>query len=167
MTAPLMQSLTERMVGAGLAVLRFNFRGVGTSSGAWSGGINEVNDVGAAVERATEDELPLSICGWSFGAATSLRWQAVAQSDLTWVGVSPPVPPKSSLSMPGPDDLQDAKRTIIFGERDQLINVDDARAYASTIEAAFHTMAGSDHFFHFREDRVAELLIQGLVDPVS
>ena len=164
MTAPLMEALTARLVRAGLAVLRFNFRGVGSSTGTWGGGVAEVHDVAAAVERAQTWDVPMSICGWSFGAATSLRWQAVAKSELTWAGIAPPVPPKSPLRMPGPVDLKAAKRTFIIGDRDQLIDVEDSRAYAMSHGATFHLLAGSDHFFHFQEDRVADLLIPALDD---
>lgn len=162
MTAPLMQALTERLVEAGYAVLRFNFRGVATSSGSWDGGVGELHDVAAAVTHAESRSLPMSICGWSFGAATSLRWQAVAQSDLTWVGIAPPVPPASNMSMPNLEDLPAARRTIIMGDRDQLIDIHDSEAYATSIEAEFHLLTGSDHFFHFREDRVADLMITAL-----
>jgi hypothetical protein len=162
MTAPLMNGVTERLVAAAFSVLRFNFRGVGASSGAWDNGIGEIHDVDAAVEQAQGEDLPVAICGWSFGGATSLRWQAVSKSDLPWVGISPPVPPNSEYNMPGPADLSPARRTIIIGDRDQLINVEDSRAYADALGAEFHLMTGSDHFFYFREDRVAELVIAGL-----
>ena len=163
MTAPLMEGITSFLVDAGIAVLRFNFRGVGRSTGVWGGGINELADVGAAVDHAKARQLTLSIAGWSFGAATSLRWQAVEHSDLTWVGIAPPVPPKYQLSMPGPEDLDPARRTIIIGDRDQLIDVDDCQTYAETIGAEFRLLAGSDHFFYFREERVAELMIPALI----
>ena len=164
MTAPLMEALTARLVEAGLAVLRFNFRGVGTSTGIWDSGVGEIHDVAAAVDHAEMRGLPMSICGWSFGGAISLRWQAVARSELTWVGIAPPVPPRSSVSMPGPEDLQSAKRTIIIGDRDQLIDVEDARVYAAALGAEFHVLNGSDHFFHFREDQVGKLLVPALQD---
>ena len=79
-------------------------------------------------------------------------------------GIAPPVPPKSSLPMPGPEDLKAGKRTFIIGDRYQMIDVEDSRAYAMSHGATFHLLAGSDHFFHFREDRVADLLIPALDD---
>ena len=80
MTVPLMNGVTDVVVSRGVAVLRFNFRGVEESTGVWSGGIDEIDDIAAAVEtaRSAYPDLPLSIAGWSFGAATSLRWIAIA-----------------------------------------------------------------------------------------
>lgn len=162
MTAPLMRGVTKRLTLAGLAVLRFNFRGVGASTGSWGRGISEIHDVEAAVTHAEGRGLPLAIAGWSFGAATSLRWQAVEQSDLPWVGIAPPVPPAYDIQMPTPWDLDPAPRTVIMGDRDQLIDLDASRSYAESIGATFHVVEGSDHFFHFREGRVAELMVPTL-----
>ncbi|MGI9602022.1 MAG: alpha/beta hydrolase, partial [Acidimicrobiales bacterium] len=76
MRAPLMHKVMKALTGNGLAVLRFNFRGVGTSKGEWSGGVGEMDDVAAAVAEARGGYDSVAVAGWSFGAATSLRWQA-------------------------------------------------------------------------------------------
>jgi len=63
---------------AGLAVLRFNFRGVGESEGEHDGGPGEVRDAAAAVDwlRAEYPELPLWVGGFSFGARTTTELAA-------------------------------------------------------------------------------------------
>lgn len=162
MNAPLMRAVTHHLVSGGISVLRFNFRGVGESSGTWDNGVGEIHDVDAAVELALEQPLPVTVVGWSFGAATSLRWQAVNRSELPWVGIAPPVPPAADYSLPGVDDLAEAPRTIIIGDRDQLVDPTHAEAYAASIGARFELMTGSDHFFYFREERVAELVLAAL-----
>ena len=50
----------------------------------------------------------------------------------------------------------------MLGDRDQFVTVDELRAYADSIAAELVVMAGSDHFFHFRDQRVAEYVAQGL-----
>ena len=58
----------------GFPVLRFNFRGVGTSTGEHDYGRGEIDDVRTAVEwMKREYDLPLIFAGFSFGAATGLR----------------------------------------------------------------------------------------------
>ena len=58
----------------GLPVLRFNFRGVGTSTGEHDYGRGEIDDVRTAVEwMKSEFDLPLIFAGFSFGAATGVR----------------------------------------------------------------------------------------------
>lgn len=158
MSAPLMHKVTKRLVAAGYAVLRFNFRGVGGSSGEWSGGEGEVNDVAAAVAEATTRGLPLALAGWSFGAATALRWQAVAQDTSPFVGIAPPVLTEYMDSPPQGTELAPARRLLILGDRDQFVAVPDLESYAGSIGAKVEVIPGSDHFFYFREDRVSALI---------
>ncbi|MCY4187213.1 MAG: alpha/beta hydrolase [Bryobacterales bacterium] len=59
----------------GAAVLRFNFRGVGTSSGSYDGGLGEQDDLRAAMQYMRERYAgrALSVGGFSFGSTVSLR----------------------------------------------------------------------------------------------
>ena len=59
----------------GTAVLRFNFRGVGKSTGTYDGGAGEQNDLRAAVLSVRERHpgLPLTVGGFSFGARVALK----------------------------------------------------------------------------------------------
>lgn len=58
----------------GFPVLRFNFRGAGTSEGEHDHGRGEVEDVRTALDWLdSEFHLPILFCGFSFGAATGLR----------------------------------------------------------------------------------------------
>ena len=163
MTAPLMEKVTSVLVERGLAVLRFNFRGVGRSTGHWADGVGEIDDVHAAVAAAVDDypSLQLGIAGWSFGAATSLLWEAREGSTLPWVGIAPPVMRDGVARLPPPDALVAAHRTFIIGDRDQFVTVDQIQDYASEIGAEVHLLRGSDHFF-FREARVADVVATAL-----
>lgn len=57
------------------AVLRFNFRGVGRSTGSYGDGIAEVEDVSAALDfmAARYAGVPLWLAGFSFGARVGLK----------------------------------------------------------------------------------------------
>lgn len=58
----------------GSTVLRFNFRGVGRSTGTYGEGIAEAEDVRAALDFLAEryENLPLWLAGFSFGARVGL-----------------------------------------------------------------------------------------------
>ena len=62
------------LVERGAATLRFNFRGVGNSTGAHDGGQGEKDDLGAALAWSREryPDLPLWLAGYSFGAVMVL-----------------------------------------------------------------------------------------------
>lgn len=65
------RALRER----GLAVLRFNFRGVGRSAGAYDEGRGEMDDVRAALDFMHErfEQRPMLLAGFSFGSWVGLR----------------------------------------------------------------------------------------------
>jgi alpha/beta superfamily hydrolase len=58
----------------GAAVLRFNFRGVGRSSGSYGGGVDEEDDARAALDFLDQRApgVPLWMAGFSFGARVGL-----------------------------------------------------------------------------------------------
>jgi alpha/beta superfamily hydrolase len=158
MNAPLMRGVTRVLVASGLAVLRFNFRGVGESQGTWGGGSGEVNDVAAAVQLASQDHPEPGVAGWSFGATTSLRWQAETGSTLRWAGIAPGIRPYRGAAPPDVSRLAAAPRLIVQGDRDQFAAPEEMAAYAASFGARLEMLAGSDHFFHFREQVVGGLL---------
>jgi alpha/beta superfamily hydrolase len=65
----------KALQGAGLSVLRFNFRGVGRSEGAHDDGIGEQEDARAALSelQARVPAVPLVLGGFSFGSVVALR----------------------------------------------------------------------------------------------
>lgn len=162
MTAPLMTNIARTLADGEFSVLRFNFRGVGTSTGSHGFGEAEIHDVDAAVALATATypNLPISLAGWSFGAATALRWQAAAGSGLPYVGIALPVSAGITTSLPGPDQLEPGPRSVILGGRDQYTSVADMRRYTESIDATLHIIPESDHFFSFRAERIAVLIAE-------
>ena len=164
MDVPLIGAVARTLAAGGCAVLRFNFRGVGASTGRFGGGRAEVDDVAAAVAEAslTHPALPLGLAGWSFGAATALHWQARAGDDSPYVGIAPPVSRESTPVLPDAGSLAPARRRFILGDRDQFVTVGELEDYARSIAAELVVMPGSDHFFHFRDQRVAEHVAEGL-----
>ncbi len=165
MTAPLMHKITKALVEHGFCVLRFNFRGVGRSEGDWDEGLGEIDDVAAAMAHAHEHvTVPLGLAGWSFGAATALAWQA-RESDVTpYAGIAPPVRTEYAERLPPPEELTAAPRHFVLGDRDQFVTVDQLQDYADAAGATLTVVRGSDHFFYFREEVVAELMAEHFAD---
>lgn len=158
MTAPLMHKVTKALVARGFSVLRFNFRGVGLSTGRWDEGSGEIDDVAAAMAHARDTGPDPGLVGWSFGAATALQWQARQRDPTPFAGIAPPLRIDGVDRLPSPDRLVPARRTFILGDRDQFVTVDELQAYADAAGATVSVLKGSDHFFFFREDTVAGLI---------
>ncbi|NND83868.1 MAG: hypothetical protein HKN46_01830 [Acidimicrobiia bacterium] len=165
MRAPLMEGITTRLVHQDIAVLRFNFRGVGASEGDHERGIGELLDVDAAMAelRRAQPDVQHGIAGWSFGGATSLLWTAERKEKLPWVGVAPPVTSERTPDLPDPARLPTGRRSFILGDRDQFVSIEEVCGYAGEALAEVHILPGSDHFFYFREDRVGDLVADGIL----
>jgi alpha/beta superfamily hydrolase len=164
MRVPLFEKMTAALLEWEVAVLRFNFRGVGRSTGEHDFGIAEIDDVAAAVAHAQErfPDLEFGVAGWSFGAATALRWHARDRAELNYVGIAPGVVPKSGIRLPEPESLQPVPRTFIVGDRDQIVPPGPVIEYAHRAGATVHVLPGSDHFFYYRERKVACLVDAGI-----
>lgn len=156
MNAPLMIAVSKRLVERGHAVLRFNFRGTGASSGSHDYGTAELEDVTAAIELARQRDLPLGLSGWSFGAWTALRWLARAQDSMPYVGIAPAT---SDL----PETLPSGPKRIILGTREQVIDGETLVSYVRE-QAIDLVLTPGDHFFHGRGKRIGDLVGQGLED---
>jgi alpha/beta superfamily hydrolase len=165
MRAPLMEGITARLLHHQFAVLRFNFRGVGSSAGAHESGMGELLDIDAAMAAVRErhPDVQHGIAGWSFGGSTSLVWTADRKERLPWVGVAPPVSSESTPALPDPASLPTGRRTFILGDRDQFVSTEDVCRYAKEALAEVHILPGSDHFFYFREERVGDLIADALI----
>lgn len=156
MNAPLMISVANRLVDRGHAVLRFNFRGTGSSSGDHDEGNGELHDVAAAMEVARGRGLPLGLAGWSFGAWTALRWLSESGETMPYVGIAP-------ASVELPDELPPGPKRFILGTREQVVDGDALIAYAKE-QSIDVVLTPGDHFFHGRGKRIGDLVGQGLED---
>ncbi len=144
MHAGLIGSLFELLPPAGLTTLRFNFRGVGRSSGEHDGGRAERLDVAAAIDHlaGAEPGAPLLAVGWSFGAVVSLQ---VAHPALAgWVAVAPPL---GLLAGVVPAAGADARPLLVLvPEHDQLCPPDVAGPIVAGWTATrLEVLPGTDH----------------------
>jgi len=79
----------KALVDGGVAALRFNFRGVGASTGNYDGGVGEEEDARAALDflRAQYPTLPLWVAGFSFGARVGLTVGAASPEVAKLLGI--------------------------------------------------------------------------------
>lgn len=148
--------LIDALPSIGVATMRFNFRGMGASTGAFDGGIGEQLDVLAAIEQMSEltEGLPLALCGSSFGADTAL---SVADERVSgWCAMAPPLRDKKLERMVA-TGASDRPKLLIVAERDNFRLPDSVREVTShwrNTEIA--TISGADHFFIGKIESVVE-----------
>jgi alpha/beta superfamily hydrolase len=156
MNAPLMIAVANRLVDRGHAVVRFNFRGTGSSTGSHDHGGSELLDLTAAVDMARARHLTMGLTGWSFGAWTALRWLAQTGETIPYVGIAP-------TAQGLPRDLPAGPKRIILGTREQVVDRDALIRYAED-QSIDLVLTPGDHFFHGRGKRIGDLVGQGLED---
>jgi alpha/beta superfamily hydrolase len=137
---------------AGIAVLRFNFRGTtsaeGTSEGVFDDGSAERYDLAAALDVVESEDLPAPwVVGWSFGTEVTLRWAHQDGSVVGAILLSPP------LHRAGDDDLRawaasGKPLTVLVPERDDYLRPDEARArFALVPQAEVLGVEGAKHLW--------------------
>jgi len=140
----------------GCAVLRFNFRGAGSSAGSFSDGPGELDDCRAAVEfmRARYPGAPLWAGGMSFGAWVGMTVGAEDPRVSTIIGIAPP------LSRYDFEPVRTSTKAKFFvqGERDELCPLKDMRDfYAHAAEPKeLVVIDGADHLFDGKVSEVAD-----------
>jgi uncharacterized protein len=156
--------------GAGHPTLRFNFRGVGTSQGTYSGWDGEVGDVAAAAAFARERTgiRPLWLAGFSFGSWVSAKF-ALEDGDVErFIALGMPVTTNIDGRTFDFFDRPPAPMLIVQGKRDRYGSPEGILAVAERLRAAgglpveVRLVEGADHFFTGHLTQLAEALRDGL-----
>ncbi len=138
----------------GADAVRFNFRGVGRSSGQYANGSGERDDALAVAAwcRARWPGRPLYLGGFSFGAAVAAAIAAqVAPAGL--VTVAPPVE-KLAADFAAPE----CPWLLIHGEADDVVPPKPVLEWCARLPQPpkIVLLAGAGHFFH---GRLADLTV--------
>ena len=163
MYVPLLETIAAAMVNRGRACLRFNFRGVGRSSGECSGGVREVEDVEGAYRflRDSEDVTTedMGLAGWSFGSWVGLKW-AVKDGRCHKVAlVSPPMVGFDFFSfIESGDAVLPPDSLIVCGSRDQFSDAEKLERLAGSLGAELRVVEGADHFLFGYEREIAQII---------
>lgn len=160
MRNPLVAGIARACAERGWYALRFNFRGVGASSGVWTGGRDEAEDVGAAVThaRAVASGLPLGLVGYSFGALMALRWvsRGTPPDGLVLVGL----PLRSVTGRDNELPTVPDGTFVVAAERDQFGAAAELRERLPRARIA--EVRDADHFFVGHRDELQRLVTDEL-----
>jgi uncharacterized protein len=149
---------------AGCSALRFNFRGVGGSTGQPGNGdgVPELEDARAALAwlRQQRPALPIFTSGISFGSRTALQLATL----------EPGIEGVLALGFPAslfPGDFLHAlkiRAAFVHADRDEYAAPSEVRKLLTTIPAptALFELPDSDHFATGRLDALSERLAQAI-----
>jgi len=157
------QTLARAFVQLGWRSVRFNFRGVGASAGAWGDGIGEVDDALAVIAafRAPPEEPAqlLMLAGFSFGgyvAAAAAARLPEADKPQRLVLVGPSTQKQQVAAVP-------ANTLVIHGETDDVVPLAATLDWARPQSLPVLVFPGVGHFFHGQLGLLKNVLVQELM----
>ena len=148
---------------AGCAVLRFNFRGVGTSVGEFDEGLGEADDFRAGLNFVAEryPNIPVWAAGFSFGAWVALTVGARDPRVTLLLGIAPPTHYDLDAFR-----QSDKAKFLILGESDELVAVQDIwKLYGELKEPKeLVVIDTADHLFSGKVSEVGDAIVDLLGD---
>jgi alpha/beta superfamily hydrolase len=146
--------------------IRFNFRGVGNSGGAFDQGLGESHDMQALTEQLKKffPKLEFIFAGFSFGSYVAYRCAAQLSNRLL-ITIAPPVERFNYLEFPAPSPW-----IIVQGDSDEVVSGEAVLKHSNTVrqDLAVRLLEFNDtgHFFHGKlielKDRLIPVITQVL-----
>ena len=155
------QTLARAFVQSGWTAVRFNFRGVGTSEGAYDDGRGEADDLLAVVEQAAPAGA-LALAGFSFGGFVTARalaalWGQREIAKVILVGTA-----ASRFEVPAvPAEAHD-RTLVIHGEQDDTVPLAAVLDWARPQSLPVTVVPGVEHFFHGQLPLLKNLVLRHL-----
>lgn len=153
------QTLARAFVQLGYRAVRFNFRGVGESAGAYDEGRGETADALAVVAAHRQAGVPLWLAGFSFGsfcaaqAAAHLAEAGTPVDRLVLVG-----PATSRFALPAVP----ANTVVVHGEADEVVPLQATFDWARPQTLPVTVLPGVGHFFHGQLTLLKQVLVHAL-----
>lgn len=154
-------TLSRTLNALGVGTVRFNFRGVGASEGAYAEGVGDAEDLRAVLRWSQEQRPghPLWLAGFSFGAYVALR--VAREFPLArLITVAPPLNFFDFTMLMSPQ----CPWLLVQGEADEIVPSEQVFTWAQQQQPApeIIRMPGLGHFFHGHLNRLHDSLLERL-----
>lgn len=148
MTNKVVQTIARACVQSGWRAVRFNFRGVGASGGAYDEGRGEADDMQAVIDQAAPAGQTLALAGFSFGAYVACRVMAALHAGrpiarAVLVGTA-----ASRFAVPALPQALHADTLLVHGEQDETVPLAAVMDWARPQRLPITVVPGGEHFFH-------------------
>ena len=154
------QTLARAFIQLGWRAVRFNFRGIGKSEGAWDEGRGEVDDALAVLKAEVPPGEPLILAGFSFGGFVASRAaQQLPEPARRLVLVGPATSRFDTAAVP-------ADTVVIHGEVDDVVPLSSVLDWARPQSLPVTVVPGVGHFFHGQLPLLKSLVVRAF-DPTK
>ena len=158
MTNKVAHMLAKSCNELGLAAVRFNYRGVGASAGAYAEGDGETDDAVAVLEWAQQrwPDAGRWLGGFSFGGAVAVR-AAVRHEVRRLITVAPAIQRVHVDTA----HLPTCPWLIVQGDEDELVDAKEIQQWASSLSVRPDVvmLPGVQHFFHGRMNDLRQVVL--------
>ncbi|KQC07130.1 MAG: hypothetical protein APR62_06850 [Smithella sp. SDB] len=156
------EAIQEAFSAENYSTMRFNFRGVGGSSGYYDEGRGEKEDIYAVCEYLKKTGLDkLYLAGYSFGAWVGSKvLEENKDPFVKSVFVSPPV----EYFNFNWDNLNNKINYIICGDCDQFCSINIVKKIAQKINSPLEVIRGVDHFYMGEEKKFVRILGKYIIE---
>lgn len=152
------QALSRVFIESGIATLRFNFRGVGRSTGSYGEGISEMTDVASCINYLSSDDRldpsRMIVSGYSFGSWVGMK-VGVSDERPNWlIMVSPPVDMYDFAFL----SQEKRPKLMVAGDKDFVCSVKGFHELSQIVQEPkmCAVLPGHDHFHRDREDEICK-----------
>jgi alpha/beta superfamily hydrolase len=144
--------------------IRFNFRGVGKSEGHYAEAIGEVDDLLAVLNwaRQTYPDYKIWLAGFSFGSHIAAQVAAKDDDIQQLISIAPPV---NHFNFQNTDSVT-CPWLVVMGEQDEVVPVEDVRAWLNKAEVPIKSVFLPDvtHFFHGKLNLLRDVVKTGVAE---
>ena len=158
------------LVDAGLITLRFNFRGVGNSTGKHDDGDGEKQDVKDTLDYLSENypEQPITLAGFSFGSRVGTEVGMNDERIPRLISIGTPVDKYRDY-----DYLEKLQKPILFvhGDKDEYGSVENLNELFSKVsavtDASINIFENCGHFFDEHLQQLRETIGDWVLEKIN
>ncbi len=156
------QTLARACVQTGWTALRFNFRGIGQSQGAYSEGVGEAEDLRGLMAQLASPGSALMLAGFSFGSfvASQVLHEAAQNHDLQKIVLVGTAVSRFAVEAI-PSELHD-RLLLVHGEHDDTVPLASIMGWARPQVIPVTVVPGGGHFFHGQLPLLRGLVVRHL-----
>ena len=156
-------TLARAFMQVGFRTVRFNFRGVAGSQGAWDEGVGEIDDAMAVIAAHRQAGERFMLAGFSFGgyvaSQAAVRLAGDAKPERL-VLVGPSTQKQQMANVP-------ADTIVVHGETDDVVPLAATLDWARPQALPVIVLPGVGHFFHGQLSLLKNLLVAQLQRPAT
>jgi hypothetical protein len=156
------EALQKAFAAKNYSTLRFNFRGVGGSTGVYDEGRGEQEDIFSVCEYLKKHgKTKLFLAGYSFGAWVGSKVLEESKNPFAAaICVSPPIN-YFNFSW---DNLNNRINLFICGDCDQFCRLDVLIKIAQKINSPVEIIRDADHFYLGKENELTDILREYIIE---